>query len=165
MENYTLAQIKSHPLFPFSDFESNPLSFSLLRLYWYQLFFELIGESENNWVCVREAEMDGNPIFDAESLVLGRAIRIIHKVNVDNKPIYPLLMGEGAYYQLQAWLNNTPTFDNKISLNELVLYADLSSEAEKEASNLIKLHCVELANKEIVEKAIVEYEKRVKMPE
>ena len=165
MANYTLAQIKSHPSFPFTDFESNPLAFLMLELYWSQLFAELMGDYGKNWSSTIEAEMDGNPIFCATSLSLKREIRVIHKVNRENKPAYPVSVGEGTYYGLQAWLNKGFTVDGRTALNELVLYADLSPETEKEASTLIRLHCIELANEAAVERAIAEYEERVQMPE
>jgi len=165
MTNYTLKQIKAHPNFPFDDFESNPLSFLMLELYWSQLFFEIIRENRRDWASLIKADMDGNPIFCATSLSLKRQLTVVHKVNKNHKRVYPTVIGERAYYELQAWLNAGHSLDGEIPLNELVLYADLSPAAEREASNLIRLHCIELANETKLEKAIKEYEERVGMPE
>jgi hypothetical protein len=165
MTNYTLSQIKAHPNFPFDDFETNSLSFLMLELYWSQLFSELIGESKKGWQPSLKAELDGNPIFCATSLILKRQLTVIHKTNKDNKPAYPTTTGEGTYYGLQAWLNNGISIDGTTSLNELVLFADLNSITETEALKLIRLHCIELKDESTVEAAIAEYEELVKMPE
>jgi len=165
MTQYTLEQIKLHPSFPFSDFENNTLSFLMLELYWGQLFAEKMKDKGKDWSSLREAEMDGNPIFCVTSLSQKRQLKVIQKINEENKPVYPSLQGESAYYPLQAWLNKSRTLDGITALNELVLFADLSSYAEKEALKLIQLHCIDLADIVTVEKAIQDYENRVGMPD
>ncbi|MCF0043635.1 hypothetical protein [Dyadobacter fanqingshengii] len=165
MSDYTLAQIKAHPNFPFSDFEDDDRSFLMLELYWAQLFYEAIKENRQDWACLTKAEMDGNPIFTATSLLLKRQLTIIQKVNRSQKPVYPGTRGEGAFYGLQVWRNNGSTIDGTTSLNELVLYADVSSETEQEALRFIKLHCIDLEDEQVLERAIIAYEKRVNMPE
>lgn len=165
MAKYTLSQIKSHPDFPFADFESNPLSFLMLELYWAQLFAELMKDNAGDWKSLRKAEMDGNPIFSTTSLALKRQLTVIHKINTNNKPAYPAFVGEGTYYGLQAWLNNGYTADGETPLNELVLYADLSAETEKEAIKFIRSHCLELVDGETMQQNINDYEDRIQMPE
>jgi len=165
MAQYTLEQIKSHPSFPFSDLENNSLSFLMLELYWSQLFSEKMKDEGKNWSSLIEAEMDGNPILCVTSLSQKRQLKIIQKTNEEHKPVYPLLKGEGVYYPLQAWLNNSRTFDGNTVLNELVLFSDLSLHAEKEVLKLIQLHCIDLAGITIVERAIQGYENRVDMPD
>ena len=163
MTDYNLAQIKSHASFPFTDFDNNPLSFLMLELYWCQLFKELMGKKGVDWEVAADAQMDGNPILSVASLLHKRKLRVIHKVNEENKPVYPDHVGEGVHYGLQAWLNDGNF--NANAVNELVVCADLSSFAEQEAINLIRLHCIDLVEEEVVEKAIDEYEVRVCMPE
>ena len=165
MTQYTLEEIKSHSNFPFADFGSDPLSFLMLELYWSQLFAETMGKNGVGWSSLTEAQMDGNPIFSVTSLSLLRKLRIIHKVNEGNLPAYPASKGEGTHYPLQAWLNNSYTTDGNTALNELVLAADLSSEAEREALKLITLHCIDLADTTTVDNAICDYEDRVGMPD
>jgi hypothetical protein len=165
MPAYTLAQIKAHPNFPFSDFRENPMSFLMLELYWIELFAEVIGDAVSEWNPLSDAEPDGNPILSLVNLSHARALRVIQKVNEDSKPAYPEARGEGAYYGLQAWLNLGRTSDGEVELNELVLFADLEKHTEREARALITLHCVDLAHATVVEEAIRAYENRVGMPE
>ena len=165
MPSYTLSQIKAHPNFPFDDFRDNPLSFLMLELYWVELFAEVVGDTVSEWRPLSDAEPHGNPILSLVNLSHARALRVIQKVNEDLKPIFPDARGEGTYYGLQAWLNIGRTSDGEVELNELVLFADLSEHAEREARALIMLHCVDLAQETVVEEAIRAYENRVGMPE
>jgi len=165
MSSYTLSQIKAHPYFPFRDFRENPMSFLMLELYWVELFAEVVGDAVSEWRALSDAAPDGNPILSFVNDSHARALRVIQKANDDSKPTYPEARGEGAYYGLQAWLNVGRTADGEVELNELVLFADLSEAAEREARSFIKLHCVELAPESVLEKAIKDYEDRVGMPE
>lgn len=165
MPAYTLEQIKAHPSFPFADYATNNLSFLLLELYWAQLFAEVMAEALEDWVPIEDAELDGNPILSVASMSHLRALRVIHKVNEESKPVYPATKGEGTFYSLQAWLNEGRTPDGATVLNELVLFAEPAHETEKEASRFIHLHCLEMADSEALERAIGEYESRVGMPD
>ena len=165
MSRYTLAQIKAHPYFPFTDFRDNPMSFLMLELYWVELFAEVVGNAVSEWQPLSDASPDGNPILSLVNVSHARALRVIQKVNDDSKPMFPDAKGEGVYYGLQAWLNVGRTSDGDVELNELVMFADVSEYAEPEARSFIKLHCVELAPETVVEEAISAYEDRVGMPE
>jgi len=165
MPTYSLAQIKSHPDFPFAGFRENPLSFLMLELYWTELFRDIAGGILRDWMVLADAAPDGNPILSVVNCSNARALRIIQKVNDEGKPRYPDHQGEGAYYDFQAWLNTGYLSDGEVELNELVLFADVSTQAEREARALIRLHCVELASVAVVEDAIRAFENRVGMPE
>ena len=165
MPAYTLSQIKAHPSFPFGDFRENQMSFLMLELYWVELFAEVLGDAVSEWNPLSDAEPDGNPILSLVNLTHARALRVIQKTNDDSRPAFPEARGEGAYYGLQAWLNLGRTSDGEVELNELVLFADLGEHTEREARSLVSLHCVELAQEAVVEKAISAYENRVGMPE
>jgi hypothetical protein len=165
MAQYSFAQIKLHPAFPFLDFRTEPTSFLMLELYWAELFREVVGEALEGWSVLADAEPDGNPILSVYNDGDGRALRVIQKVNDEGKAPLPERQGEGVYYPLQAWLNVASTPDGDAALNELVLFADASELAEAEARALIKLHCVEAAVESTLEAAIRAYEDRVGMPE
>jgi hypothetical protein len=164
-QTYTLAQIKSHPDFPFERYQDDSLAFLMLELYWAQMFSELVGENAPDWVPLQAAETDGNPILSVGSLASRRALRVIHKVNEEHKPPYPSLRGEGAYYGLQAWLGSGMDPEGATELDELVLFADLGQNIEADVARLVRLHCIERADLETVERAIYDYEARVEMPE
>ena len=60
-----LAQLRSHPSFPFSGFLKNDLEFLLLELFWVELFRSSLGTPEPiaNWTPLYPAERDGSPIL------------------------------------------------------------------------------------------------------
>ncbi len=141
------------------------MSFLMLELYWAELFREVAGKALGGWSVLADAVPDGNPILSVVNRADGRALRVIQKVNDEGKPRFPQRQGDGAYYPFQAWLNVGCTADGDTALNELVLFADASEQAEREARALIRLHCVEAAPEAAVEGAIRAYEDRVGMPE
>lgn len=165
---YDLADIKKHPAFPFGDFEENPLSFLMLELYWAELFRSALGQQVRNWRPLEMAQPDGNPIFTAVHAENGRSVRVIQKRNEDGKPSYPLARGVGAHYPIQAWLNaDTPERPSSSTDDrfELVIFADISDEAEKQTRHFTQLHCIEGLSLIEMEKAIVAYEDQVGMPD
>lgn len=166
--NYDLEDIKKHPAFPFADFEDNPLSFLMLELYWAELFRSVLGSQVQNWRPSDMAQPDGNPIFSAVHAHNGRSVRVVQKRNDEGKPSYPSAVGIGAHYPFQAWLNAqtpAPPASSTDDRFELVIFADISDEAEKQTRHFTQLYCIEGLSSDDLEKAIVAYEDKVAMPD
>ena len=164
MAEYSLAQIKAHPNYPFDNFLKDDVSFLMAELYWPELFKDIMQEAVSDWEPYGvPAARDGNPIFSVFSRASARAFRVIQKFNEDGKPRYPDATGAGAYYPVQPWMNHTFTLRGDEELLELVLFSDCSALAEDINRTFITSHCVKKQSADEMEKLIALYERRVGM--
>lgn len=85
----TLDDIKKHPLFPFTQFQTDDAAFLMLELFWTQLAQEALGpELAATAIPLMEADQeDGNPILFFRLPKPARAIRVVLTFNDDLLPL------------------------------------------------------------------------------
>jgi hypothetical protein len=163
----TLATIRSHPDFPFANWQSDDRSFFMTERYWSRLVRETIGPDASAWEPAFDTERDGNPILTIAHPIHRRALRVVLLTPSSNAMGAKGLSGgtggddpETPPHFLYAHLNIGRLADGETEVNELVISALTGAESETTARTLIHMHCVAFATPEAIEAAIDEDEHR-----
>lgn len=157
----SLDALKRNPVFPFANYQADIQHYMFLEMFFAYLFKTAIGgNAKGDWQAwyPPAKEQDGNPIFTAINLTLGRGVRIIQN------PLFPATTNP-SYFPLQPYLSDSPAepFDSDKTILVLGMLADPSPESEAWCAKFCKMFCVDLLPEAAVEAAIRQYEDQVGM--
>ncbi|WP_227271505.1 hypothetical protein [Roseobacter weihaiensis] len=156
--SYTLADIRRHSAFPFSDWRTEDFEFLMLELYWAERVRAVLGEDMAGFAPLYDAERDGNPILSVTHSGSLRGLRLVVNENDDAKPVYPEATGPGAFYPLYAFLNSGRLPDGETPVNELVLLVSLDERVSEHVDAFIRWHCIEGKSVDEMEALLLKYE-------